>query len=276
MNFDKPVTHKSATTKAVDAANLGDQVIDSATPEGRPRGRGSRTELATQPPEIYSQTESSPRGQVGSVIAAIETDIIRSRILPGMRLIEDHLMEDYGAKRHVVRAALVELQRLGIVVKPPHRGAELRRFDGAELRDLYAMREVLHRAAIRAIVRPLPEGQFARVERALAAHAAAAGSGDLIAIHRTNMAFHQELYGLCGNAYLANSIRLHEWLSFPVRAYGVADAEALRQACEEHQAMVDALHAGDLETLERLAVGHMDRACRIYAKKFLLDVVSEG
>jgi DNA-binding GntR family transcriptional regulator len=206
---------------------------------------------------------------VAAVIAAIETDIIRSRILPRMRLIEDHLMEDYGAKRHVVRAALEELQRLGVVVKPRHRGAELRRFDAADLARLYAMREVLHRAAVRMARLPPDPDSLAALEAALKRHDAAAKEGDLIAIHRTNMEFHRLLFGLCGNPYLAESIRLHDWLSFPARAYGVADPDALRQACEEHAEMVRAAALGDADRLEHLAVLHMDRARRIYEAKFL-------
>lgn len=216
-----------------------------------------------------SAPDAEPPDQVAAVIAAIETDIIRSRILPRTRLIEDHLMQDYGAKRHVVRAALTELQRLGVVVKPRHRGAELRRFDAAELTDLYAMREVLHRAAVRAMPMPVPASRLAGIEAARAAHAAAAQTGDLIAIHRTNMTFHRELYGLCDNAYLAESIRLHDWLSFPARAYGTADPAALQQACEEHAAMVTALRGGDRDGLETLSVSHMHRARRIYMEKFL-------
>ena len=217
----------------------------------------------------FSGNDIQQPEQVAAVIAAIETDIIRSRILPRTRLIEDHLVEDYGAKRHVIRAALAELQHLGVVVKPRHRGAELRRFDAADLADLYAMREVLHRAAVRAIRMPVAPDRLTLVEAALAAHLAAAQSADLTAIHRTNMAFHRALYGLCDNHYLAESIRLHDWLSFPVRAYGTADPGALQQACEEHQAMVNALHSGDRDTLEELAVSHMDRARRIYTEKFL-------
>lgn len=208
--------------------------------------------------------------QVSAVIAAIEVDIIRSRILPRTRLIEDHLMEDYGAKRHVVRAALHELQRLGVVVKPRHRGAELRRFDRAELGKLYDMRAVLHRAAVRAITFPVQSERLTIVERALAAHAEAAESRDLIRIHRTNMAFHRELYGLCDNPYLADSIRLHDWLSFPARAYGAADASALLLARDEHAEMVAALHRQERGSLEHLAIAHMDRARQIYASKFLL------
>ena len=206
---------------------------------------------------------------VDTVIAAIEMDVIRGRILPRTRLIEDHLMEDYGAKRHVVRAALTELERLGVVSKPRHRGAEIRRFDAAELRQLYGMRAVLHRAAV-AMMRlpPSPEAVEA-LEGARAVHEAACAEGDLIAIHRSNMTFHRLLYGLCEKPYLAESIRLHDWLSFPVRAYGVADAAALRIACEEHARMVECVRTGDAAMLDALSVRHMEQARRIYEAKFL-------
>lgn len=209
--------------------------------------------------------------QVLAVIEAIETDIIRSRILPRSRLIEDHLMEDYQAKRHVVRAALVELQRLGVVVKPPHLGAQIRHFDEQELDDLYRMRAVLHHAAVAMIALPLAPERLAQLDASMHAHAQAARSGDLIAIHRANMIFHRDLYGLCDNPYLAESIRLHDWLSFPVRAYGVADALALEQACREHAEMVDALRASDREKLDALSAQHMDRARSIYMQKFLVS-----
>lgn len=207
--------------------------------------------------------------QVAKVMEAIETDIIRARILPRTRLIEDHLMEDYAAKRHVVRAALAELQRLGVVVKPPHLGAQIRRFNKQELEDLYHMRRVLHHTAIEMIEFPVAPERLASVEAACLDHARAAASGELIAIHRSNMAFHREFYGLCDNLYLAESIRLHDWLSFPVRAYGVADAGALEQACREHQAMVDAVRTGNRAALDALSVAHMGRARDIYEEKYL-------
>lgn len=217
-------------------------------------------------PANRAEVPSSP---VDEVIAAIETDVIRGRILPTTRLIEDHLMEDYGAKRHVVRAALIELERLGVVIKPRHRGAEIRRFDADDLEQLYAMRAILHRAAVAAM--PLPPGpdQLDALEAARAAHARASDERDLIAIHRSNMTFHRLLYGLCGNKHLAESIRLHDWLSFPVRAYGVADARALRVACEEHAAMVTAVANGDRAELDDLAVRHMGNARSIYEAKFI-------
>lgn len=221
----------------------------------------------TNPFRPNASDEALPAA-VTHVIEAIETDIIFGRILPRTRLIEDHLMEDYDAKRHVVRSALTELQRLGVVVKPPHRGAEIRRFDPDSLAALYRMREVLHRAAVAMVVFPIDPARIEALRRAAAEHAAATRSGDPITIHRSNMRFHRLFYGLCDNPYLSESIRLHDWLSFPARAYGIASAEAQQQAREEHATMAEAAASGDRAVLDHLCVHHMQNARAIYVERF--------
>lgn len=226
---------------------------------------GSREPRFTLPGDDRLIAES-----VATVIAALEADIIAGRILPRNRLIEDHLMEDYGAKRHVVRAALEELERLGVVVKPRYRGAELRRFDQLEIDRLYDMREVLHRAAVARISVPSADA-LKPILHWLEAHASASREGDLVAIHRTNMMFHDAFFALCDNPFLVASIRQHDWLSFPIRAYGVANADALAQACVEHRTLVTLLTEGRMEELEHLTISHMARARRLYEEKFLAN-----
>ena len=179
-------------------------------------------------------------------------------------------MDDYAAKRHVVRTALEELERLGVVIKRRHLGAELKRFDAREIANLYWMREILHRAAIRGIQLD-STSDIAMVERWLRIHANAAADGDLVDVHRTNMMFHNALFELCRNPFLTFAIRHHDWLSFPIRAYAVSNISALKRACDEHEKMVDFLRQGDLEALEELAVSHMDPARQIYQGKFLTD-----
>lgn len=213
-----------------------------------------------------SSRQSDP---VAQLIESIERDVILGRILPSSRLIEDHLMEDYGAKRHVVRSALVELERLGVVVKPPHLGASLRRFDRESLSALYHMRSVLHRAAVELFPFPLGRDRIEKLVRAQKAHEVAAESGDLVAIHSANMVFHREFYSLCDNPYLEESIRLHDWLSFPARAYGIADRKALEAACRDHAEMVACAQTQNRVRLVELAVSHMSQARQIYETKFL-------
>lgn len=70
--------------------------------------------------------------------------------------------------------------------------------------------------------------------------------------------------------YLEESIRLHDWLSFPARAYAIADQEALVVARQEHAQMVAALQAGERDVRHDLALRHMGRARQIYAERYLL------
>ena len=210
-----------------------------------------------------------PPGVV-AVIEAIEVDIIRGHLLPSVWLIEDHLMEDYDAKRHVVRAALSELGRLGVVVKQPHRGARVRRFEEESLARLHHFRNILHVSAVDAFSLPVAPDRLDRLRMAAAEHADAVDSGDLIRIHRANMVFHRRFYGLCDNPYISESIRLHDWISFPARAYGMSDETSLRVAKEEHHAMVEAVEAQDRAMLRELACRHTVNARTLYEQKFLL------
>src|SRR6218665_3827932 len=93
---------------------------------------GTWVRKARSPPPSQAQGCAPRRPRPGETPLKTQKRGVFSRGgLPGPRnrLIEDHLMEDYAAKRHVVRAALAQLQRLGVVVKPPHLGAHIRRFD---------------------------------------------------------------------------------------------------------------------------------------------------
>ena len=58
------------------------------------------------------------------IVDKLETDIVFGRLHPRERLIEDDLMARFGAKRHLVRQALVELERMGLVRRTRNRGGE--------------------------------------------------------------------------------------------------------------------------------------------------------
>ena len=52
---------------------------------------------------------------VQGVVERIEEDIVLGRLHPRERLIEDDLMERLGVKRHVIREALLDLERIGVI-----------------------------------------------------------------------------------------------------------------------------------------------------------------
>lgn len=193
----------------------------------------------------------------GRVVAALEEDIIFGRMSPRERLVEDALAARFEVKRHVVRQALSELDRLGIVTRTLNKGAVVRDFSEAEVTHIYDMREKLQRWAAEAIPLPAPPELIGRLREIHRRHAQAVAEDGLRAVFHLNNQLHETLFGACGNPYLAEAINHFAWMSHAIRSYRMADPDLLRQAVAEHAAMIDAMQAGDREALVRLCVDHI-------------------
>jgi DNA-binding GntR family transcriptional regulator len=198
------------------------------------------------------------------IVRTLEADIIFGRLKPRERLVEDMLMERLGATRHQVRQALAELERIGIVVRERNKGCAVRYFPPAEVEHIYELREVLQAHAARRIPLPAPDALTERLEAIHATHRRAVERGDLRAVHRLNSDFHNELFAACGNPHLVDAIAHYAWLAHAIRSYRVADPRLLRQACEEHGAMIAALRQGDRNALVRLVVDHIQPSKEAY------------
>ena len=98
-----------------------------------------------------------------AIVRQLEEDIVLGRIHPRERLPEDTLMQRFGAKRHVIRRALHELAVIGVLEHVPNKGAQVRAFTEAEVRDLYDLRELLETTAASLISLPLAANDLARL-----------------------------------------------------------------------------------------------------------------
>ncbi len=61
-----------------------------------------------------------------TIAASLEKDIMFGRLGPQQRLVEEDPVMRFAAKRHVVREALAELERLSLIERVPNRGAVVR------------------------------------------------------------------------------------------------------------------------------------------------------
>ncbi len=194
----------------------------------------------------------------GELIAAIEEDIIFGRLRPRERLVEDVLMERHGVKRHVVRQALDRLARMGIVVKERNKGCAVRDYRPDEVENIFEIRALLQEHAAKRIPLPADKTLVATLADIHDEHCKAVDAGDLRAVYRLNNAFHDTLFGACGNPYLADSIAHYAWIAHAIRSYRIGDPTLLAQARVEHKEMIDALAAGDRDELVRLCVVHIN------------------
>ncbi|MHB2209050.1 GntR family transcriptional regulator [Methylobacterium sp. CM6257] len=197
------------------------------------------------------------RDSIGAIVALLEEDIIFGRLAPGARLTEDALMARFGASRHFIRQALVEMERRGVVRRERNVGATVRSYSAEEVRQIYEVREMLTRQAMLMIALPAEPGLIARLEALQGAYRNTVEKRDLRGIHEANDAFHIALFDACGNPYLVRTLIDYMGLTLPMRAKNLADADGLRLSIDQHGIMIDLLRGRDRWALAQLGVDHM-------------------
>ncbi|MFE3001035.1 GntR family transcriptional regulator [Nocardia sp. NPDC059246] len=206
-----------------------------------------------------SDTHDAKRGPraLGDVADLLEEEIVLGIRYPRERLVEDELMDRFAAKRHVVRGALQELENRRLIERRHNVGAFVKAYTAKEVRDIYAVRELLEVHCARIIKLPVaPE----RIEELIATqhqHDTAIKSGDLRGVVRANTAFHQALFALSDNEALVAAILQHAQMTYVIRSVTVTSREYLERAQQEHWAMIRALEEQTRELLLETCKAHL-------------------
>lgn len=201
-----------------------------------------------------------------AVVAALQEDIVLGRLAPGARLVEEDLAGRLKTKRHVLRQAFVELERFGLIERRRNRGASVRQLTLDDVAQIYAVREVLERAAAAQIPHPVPKAGLQKIEDAQRRHDSAVLAGDAKAVFRANFEFHNALFATCGNPYLAAAIEDFRKKTQVVWSYAIVKPEYFRNAQREHKAMLKALRESDRRKLIELCAAHLDISRHAYVE----------
>lgn len=213
--------------------------------------------------------ETGPEGDEKSieVVRDLEDDIIFARLAPGTRLVEDTLMERFGATRHSVRMALSVLARKGIVVKERNKGAAVRLLTPDQVRQVYEVREMLHRNA--ALLIPLPADPMflAQLESLQGEHRRAMAEGSVRKAHETNDRFHIAMFSGSGNSYLVDSIIHYMNLTLGIRVSRLEEEVHQNVSWKEHDLMIGLMRGRDRWALAELCVDHLQASKFFYLER---------
>lgn len=191
------------------------------------------------------------------IVRALEEDIIFGRLAPGTRLTEELMLSRFPVTRHFVRQALVQLEQLGIVVRERNKGATVRSLTVDEVRQIYAVRELVQRQAALLIPLPVEASLIETLTAIHEEHGRHIETGYLRGVHEANDRFHLTLFGACHNKYLVQTIELYMRLSLPVRANSMGDHALLQVSHSQHRLMIDMLQGHDSWLLAQLCVDHL-------------------
>ena len=207
-------------------------------------------------PMTEADVSESP-DRLAYLVGALEEEIVLGWLQPRERLIEESIAERFAAKRHIVREAIFELERMGLAERQPNKGAFVRVLDPDEVSEIYEVRIVLETLAAERIPLPPPSEVLAGLRTSQALHDQAVDSQDPRMAFRANMRFHSIFFAACGNPHLAELIKVSAQKVHGARSLTAVHPSYLERARTEHWAIIAALESKDRQTLVSLCRSHI-------------------
>ncbi|TCO70812.1 GntR family transcriptional regulator [Rhodovulum euryhalinum] len=192
-----------------------------------------------------------------TIASEIEEAILTGEFADGDRLDEHRLADRFGVSRTPVREALLKLAQSGLVEHAPRRGVFVRHPGPVELIEMFEVMAEIEALCGRLAARRISDAALDELRAANARCRAALGRGDADAYYAENEGFHRIVYRESGNGFLASEAgRLHRRLQ-PFRRLQLRARGRMAQSMAEHEAVVDALAAGDAERAAAALRGHV-------------------
>lgn len=202
------------------------------------------------------RTSAGGRAQAAErVVAELRRMIMSGELLPGQQIRQESMAERLGVSRLPIREGLRQLTADGLVSHTHNVGYTVARLSQAEFDQIYLMRTLLEGEVIGRLPKPT-EQQLQRVVELNAQVAAAAERADLVEMRLRNHDFHFAIFRLADLGLVIDEIeRLWNWAA-PYHAVYLFSADSRRAVLAEHEAMIEALRAGDNARLAELMDRH--------------------
>ena len=183
--------------------------------------------------------------------------IVQGRLAPGVRLNERLLTGQLGLSRTPLREAFKVLATEGLVELLPNRGAIVSQMDPVRLAESLAVMGVLEALAGELACLNATEPQINEIRtlhyEMLAYHA----RGDLAGYFKFNQAIHLKLVKYSANAVLYHTYRQMNGNVRRARYMANLSKERWDAAVHEHEAILAALSARDVERIKALLAEHL-------------------
>jgi DNA-binding GntR family transcriptional regulator len=189
----------------------------------------------------------------------LRSEILEGRFAPDVQLSEVEISRQLKVSRGPIREAMQRLIQEGLLRYERNRGVFVVQLDQEDARDVYLARAAVERAAAAVVARQQSPATLDALQEIVNAIAASVGEpwGDLIG---HDLFFHQSLVEAAGSRRLS---RMFSTLCAETRLCLLRLEPFYDSATEvaaEHQAILDALRAGNVEAVDQLIQQHMDAA----------------
>lgn len=203
------------------------------------------------------KTLQAAPSMVEQVHAAILSEIASGRLPPGARIIQEQIAQELGVSRQPVQQALVLLRKQGVLQDAPGRGLQVAPLDLEHVRHMYDVRAVIEGLAFRKAAEHGAADAVRRGPALIRAGRKAVASGSVRELIAADMAFHDFIYRLSGNPLVAPAMETHWTNAQRVMGEVLMRDNKPRDIWAQHEALLDAVAAGDGKRAEQLARQHI-------------------
>lgn len=198
------------------------------------------------------------------VYEMLRDEILTLSLPPGKPIDEVHLAERFGMSRTPIREALVRLAAEGLVETLPNRSAIVANIDFPKLHTFFDAITLMYRVTTRLAAQYHQPDDLDVIRAHQARYAEAVAAQDPLAMIAINRAFHAAIAEAGRNPYFTSlTLRLLDEGRRILRLYYQSFNDRLPQEySDEHDAIIAAIAARDIELCDRLARAHADQIVR--------------
>lgn len=185
--------------------------------------------------------------------------IIRLELLPGTKISETDTAKSFGFSRQPVREAFTRLANLNLLLIRPQRATIVRPFSREIISNARFVRSAIELEVIRAAARQRDPSVDVELRANMKAQRDAIAREDTEAFHELDYQFHKLLCRSAGKAFAFDIIAANKAQVDRLCMLSLTSKKAMQTLYADHEALLDALIAGDAETADGVLRTHLDR-----------------
>jgi DNA-binding GntR family transcriptional regulator len=238
-------------TQPITLPNLGQEMPRAVRQKPR--------QITDVPQRTPAPSAAAPPDRSRDPARRLRAAILAGEFLPNQRLIEVEIAEFLGVQRAHVRMAFARLEQEGLVQIEPNRGARVRVITEAEAIEIAEVRSSLETLAARMAAERITPAGAQELKALVAGMREAARNEDLLRYSSINGSFHAAIRKISAHQTTARILEnlKSQIVRFQFRAIMLAGRAS--RSLGEHEAIAEAICAGDPDAAGEAMRRHMDR-----------------
>lgn len=206
-----------------------------------------------------------PMSRAQDLLHKLEEEIFLGKLQPGTRLDEKLLAERFSVSRTPVREALWHLASSGLVEIRRHQGAVVRQLTLVELVEMFQVMAELEGLCARLAARRMTLVERKELRHILKAGTKRIAEQDYEGFFLSNNDFHEAIFVGSKNNFLQQEARALRARVNPYRRYITYQPGRMAKSQAEHEAIVEAIQAGDADGAQQIMRNHVNMLGEVVA-----------